>query len=310
MDVLSVGRVSVDLYAQEANIGFDGQQTFQKSIGGSPTNVAVAAARLGLASALATKVGEDGFGEYVRNKLTGFGVATDYVFTQAGAQTPLAFAALTPPETPTIAFYRNQAPDTTLQSIDIPESAIKEVKILWISQSALAVGETAEAAISWMQLRESSQHTIVDLDYRASLWVNKGAARAKAQEYMKLATIVVGNLQECEVALGSQDENEAADALLGLGVKLAVIKLGAAGVLLATPTERVRIAPTPVEVVCGLGAGDAFGGALCYGILQGWDLEQMGRFANAAGALVSTRLTCADAMPTLSELDLILEGAS
>jgi 5-dehydro-2-deoxygluconokinase len=113
MDVLSVGRVSVDLYAQEANIGFDGQQTFQKSIGGSPTNVAVAAARLGLKAALATKVGKDGFGEYVRNKLSGFGVATDYVFTQPGAQTPLAFAALTPPETPTIAFYRNQAPDTT-----------------------------------------------------------------------------------------------------------------------------------------------------------------------------------------------------
>ena len=310
MDVLSVGRVSVDLYAQEANTGFDGQQTFQKSIGGSPTNVAVAAARLGLASALATKVGEDGFGEYVRNKLTGFGVATDYVFTQPGAQTPLAFAALTPPETPTIAFYRNQAPDTTLQSIDIPESAIKEVKILWISQSALAVGETAEAAISWMQLRNSSQHTIVDLDYRANLWASKEAARAKAQESIALATIVVGNLQECEVALGSKDENEAADALLALGVKLAVIKLGADGVLLATSSERVRIAPTPVEVVCGLGAGDAFGGALCYGILQGWDLEQMGRFANAAGALVSTRLTCADAMPTLSELDLILEGAS
>ena len=310
MDVLSVGRVSVDLYAREANIGFDGQQTFQKSIGGSPTNVAVAAARLGLTSALATKVGDDGFGEYVRNKLTSFGVATDYVFTQPGAQTPLAFAALTPPETPTIAFYRNQAPDTTLSSSDIPESAIKEVKILWISQSALAVGETAEAALSWMQLRDPSQHTIVDLDYRESLWVNKGAARAKAQESMKLATIVVGNLQECEVAVGSKDENEAADALLALGVKLAVIKLGADGVLLATPTERVRIAPTPVEVVCGLGAGDAFGGALCYGILQGWDLEQMGRFANAAGALVSTRLTCADAMPTLSELDLILEGAS
>jgi len=310
MDVLSVGRVSVDLYAQEANIGFDGQQTFQKSIGGSPTNVAVAAARLGLASALATKVGDDGFGEYVRNKLKGFGVTTDYVLTQPGAQTPLAFAALTPPETPTIAFYRNQAPDTTLRSADIPAEDIKEVKILWISQSALAVGETAEAGLSWMKLRDSSQHTIVDLDYRATLWASKEAARAKAQETISLATIVVGNLQECEVALGSKDENEAADALLALGVKLAVIKLGADGVLLATSSERVRIAPTPVEVVCGLGAGDAFGGALCYGILQGWGLEQMGRFANAAGALVSTRLTCADAMPSLSELDLILEGAS
>ena len=160
-----------------------------------------------------------------------------------------------------------------------------------------------------MRLRDPSQHTIVDLDYRATLWPNKGTARAKAQESIKLATAVVGNLQECEVAVGSQDENEAADALLALGVKLAVIKLGAEGVLLATSSERVRIAPTPVEVVCGLGAGDAFGGALCYGILQGWGLEQMGRFANAAGALVSTRLTCADAMPTLSELDLILEEA-
>jgi 5-dehydro-2-deoxygluconokinase len=299
MDILSVGRVSVDLYAQEANIGFEGQQTFQKSIGGSPTNVAVAAARLGLKAALATKVGEDGFGEYVRNKLSGFGVATDYVFTQPGSQTPLA-----------IAFYRNQAPDTTLSSSDIPESAIKEVQILWISQSALAVGTTAEAALSWMKLRDPSQHTIVDLDYRATLWASKEAARAKAQESIALATIVVGNLQECEVALGSKDENEAADALLALGVKLAVIKLGADGVLLATSSERVRIAPTPVEVVCGLGAGDAFGGALCYGILQGWGLEQMGRFSNAAGALVSTRLTCADAMPSLSELDLILEGAS
>ncbi|MEN9954701.1 MAG: hypothetical protein RLZZ41_365 [Actinomycetota bacterium] len=309
MDVLSVGRVSVDLYAQEANIGFDGQQSFQKSIGGSPTNVAVAAARLGLKAALATKVGDDGFGEYVRNKLTSFGVATDYVFTKSGAQTPLAFAALTPPETPTIAFYRNEAPDTTLLPTDIPEKAIHEVKILWISQSALAVGTTAEAALSWMRLRNSSQHTIVDLDYRASLWPNKGTARAKAQESMSLATVVVGNLQECEVAVGSKDENEAADSLLALGVKLAVIKLGAEGVLLATSKERVRIAPTPVEVVCGLGAGDAFGGALCYGILQGWGLEQMGRFANAAGALVSTRLTCADAMPTLGELDLILEEA-
>jgi 5-dehydro-2-deoxygluconokinase len=309
MDVLSVGRVSVDLYAQEANIGFDGQQTFQKSIGGSPTNVAVAAARLGLKSALATKVGDDGFGNYVRNKLKGFGVATDYVFTQPKSQTPLAFAALTPPESPTIAFYRNQAPDTTLQTSDIPAEDIKQVQILWISQSALAVGETAEAALSWMSLRSKDQHTVVDLDYRATLWASKEAARAKAQESIKLATVVVGNLQECEVALGSKDENEAADALLALGVKLAVIKLGAEGVLLANSSERVRIAPTPVEVVCGLGAGDAFGGALCYGVLKSWGLEQMGRFANAAGALVATRLTCADSMPTLSELNSILEGA-
>ena len=311
VEVVSVGRISVDLYAQEPHAGFDDQQSFQKSVGGSPTNVAVAAARLGHRVTLVTKVGDDAFGEYIRGRLEGWGVDTSYVGSVAGAQTPLAFAALTPPETPTVIFYRGSAaPDTQLVASDVPGTVIEEATILWISQGSLAQGSTAETCLTWMGLRNSDQHTILDLDYRPSLWSGVEDARAMAQRAIALATVVVGNSEECEVALGVSDPDAAADALLEAGVRLAIIKLGAGGALLATSSERVRVAPTPIEVVCGLGAGDAFGGALCHGLLEGLRLEEIGALANAAGAHVATKLTCADAMPSLDELHRVMEGAA
>ena len=311
MDVLSVGRVSVDLYAKEANAGFDSKQSFTKSVGGSPTNVAVACARLGLATALATKVGDDDFGKYVVNRLTEFGVDTRFLGIQPDAQTPLAFAALTPPETPTIVFYRGEAaPDTSLTTASVSEQQIKQVKILWISQTSLSQGTTSATCLEWMAMREKGSHTILDLDYRPKLWASKEEARKMAGKAIALASIVVGNLEECEVALGTKDPNEAADMLLAQGVALAIIKLGPEGVLIKSASQKVIIPSHPIEVVCGLGAGDAFGGALCYGLLAGWELEKIGTFANVAGALVATRLTCADAMPTVSEIESMLQGAA
>jgi 5-dehydro-2-deoxygluconokinase len=131
-----------------------------------------------------------------------------------------------------------------------------------------------------------------------------------AAEAIASSTVVVGNREECEVAVGTGEPDAAADALLAAGVSLAIVKLGADGALLATTEDRWRIPPTPIDLVCGLGAGDAFGGALCHGLLSGWDIPRIGRFANAAGALVSTRLTCADAMPTVAELETMLGGAA
>ena len=311
IDVLSVGRVSVDLYATEPGVGFDGQQTFTKSVGGSPTNVAVAAARLGHHAGIATKVGDDGFGAYVRSRLTEWGVDTAFVGVQPGTQTPLALAALEPPETPQVAFYRGPAaPDTTLSVDDVPADVIRGCRLLWISQGSLAQGSTATACLDWLELRDRADHTVLDLDYRAALWPDPAAARAMAAEAIALSTVVVGNREECEVAVGTSEPDAAADALLEAGVTLAIVKLGADGALLATPADRWRIPPIAIDVLCGLGAGDAFGGALCHGLLSGWDVPHIGLFANAAGALVSTRLTCADAMPTVGELDTMLGGDS
>lgn len=309
IEVLSVGRISVDLYAVEPHVGFDGQQSFQKSVGGSPTNVAVAAAQLGHRVALVTKVGDDSFGDYARARLSEWGVLTNFVARQPNSQTPLALAALTPPETPTVIFYRGTAaPDTTLTENDVPADVVRDARILWISQGSLAQGSTANTCLAWMGLRTRDQHTILDLDYRPSLWADRDAARAMATRAISLATVVVGNREECDVAVGTSDPDDAADALLAAGARLAIIKLGADGALLATATVRIRIPATPIDLVCGLGAGDAFGGALCHGLLNDWDVERIGRFANAAGALVSTRLTCADAMPTIAELDALMAG--
>ena len=310
-EVVSVGRVSVDLYAAEVGIGFDGQQTFTKSVGGSPTNVAVAAARLGRRAALVTKVGDDGFGRYVRRRLEGWGVLTDYVRTQPGGQTPLALAALDPPETPQVAFYRGPAaPDTMLIPDDLPDDVVRRCGLLWISQGALALGSTADACRVWLERRQRSGHTVLDLDYRPALWPDKDTARAAAQDAIALSTVVVGNREECEMAVGTGEPDAAADALLAAGVTLAIVKLGADGSLLATSEGRWRVAPVPVPVVCGLGAGDAFGGALSHGLLSGWDVPRIGRFANASGAYVSARLTCADAMPSVADVETMVGSSA
>lgn len=303
LHLITVGRVSVDLYAQEAHASFADPQTFVKSIGGSPTNVAVAAARLGVRSAVATRVGADPLGPYVVEKLRSFGVDTRYVGVADTGMTPVVLAALDPPEDPVITFYRGAAaPDTTMTAPDIPAADIAGVDALWVSACALAVGSTADACFSWLEQRGRARHTLLDLDYRPTLWASEADAGRAAQRAIAGSTVVVGNREECRVALGVTDPTAAADALLDSGVELAIVKMGGDGVLLATAAERVVVRPLPIAVRCGLGAGDAFGGALVRALIDGLPLAEVGALANAAGALVATRLLCSDAMPDRGEL--------
>jgi 5-dehydro-2-deoxygluconokinase len=236
-------------------------------------------------------------------RLEGWGVDTAYVQPVAGVNTPLALAALDPPEEPTVAFYRGAAaPDTMIVAEDVPLDVITSARALWVSQGALAQGSTAQGCMEWLSARGRMPHAILDLDYRPALWASRDAARDAARAALAYCTVAVGNRSECEMALGTTEPDAAADALLELGLHLAVVKMGAAGVLLATSDERVRIAPLPVPVVCGLGAGDAFGGALVLGLVSGWPLREVGEFANAAGAHVVQELTCSDAMPTREQV--------
>lgn len=304
LDLVTVGRVSVDLFPREPGVGFDAPQTFVKSIGGSPTNVAVGAARLGLRSAAVTGVGDDGFGAFVRSGLAGHGVDTRYVQVVPGGQTPLALVALAPPHTPQIAFYRpGPAPDACLTPDLLDDVALRSARALWVSHAALAAGATAAALRAWLVRRARARYTLLDLDYRPALWPGAEQARRSAQESIALCDVVVGNREECAMALGTSEPDRAADALLAAGVSLAVIKLGGDGVLLATQERGLAIPTRDVDVVCGLGAGDAFGAALVHGLLAGHDLERIGRTASNAGAFVASRLTCSDDMPTAADLD-------
>ena len=307
-EVVTVGRISVDLYAQQIGASFRDPQTFTKSVGGSPTNVAIAAARLGHHAAVATKVGSEALGDYVRQQLRDWGVDTTFVGTGEGL-TPVVLAALDPPEDPPIIFYRGAAaPDTQLTTHDVPTAVIRECPVLWISFGALAQGSTADTCQDWLDLRERRAEVVLDLDFRPSMWPDLDAAHAVALAAVRRSTVVVGNRTECEVAVGETDPDRAADALLAEGVRLAIVKKGGEGVLLATPDDRWTVPPVPINVLCGLGAGDAFGGALIHGLLSGWTVPEIGMFANAAGAYVATQLTCGDAMPTIEQVEGLMEG--
>jgi len=139
-------------------------------------------------------------------------------------------------------------------------------------------------------------------------WNTPDEATEQVQKALGYVTIAVGNKEECQVAVGETEPMRAADALLERGVELAIVKQGPKGVLAKTKEECVEVPPYFVDVVNGLGAGDSFGGALCHGLLQGWGLEQILRFANVAGAIVAGRLECSTAMPTAAEVEEILKG--
>jgi 5-dehydro-2-deoxygluconokinase len=397
-EVLTVGRVSVDLYPEQIGVPLAEVRTFRKMLGGSPTNVAVAAARLGRRAAVVTKVGDDPFGEYVRRALLGFGVDASRVGTHPTLRTPLAFCEIFPPDRFPLLFYREpKAPDLELEPDDLdaaseaklfwttgtglsaepsrtttlaalarrgrrpitvhdldyravfwasPEQAARrardalehatvvvgnaeevavalgdelepddldaasEAKLFWTTGTGLSAEPSCTTTLAALARRGRRPITVHDLDFRAVFWASPEQAARRARDALEHATVVVGNAEEVAVALGDELEPErAAEALLELGPELAIVKLGAEGVVGATAEQVVAVPAVEVEVVNGLGAGDAFGGALCHGLLAGWPLERTLRFANAAGALVAARLGCADDMPTATEVDEVLCAA-
>lgn len=304
-DLITMGRVGVDLYPEQVGVPLADVRTFAKSLGGSATNVAVAAARLGARAAVITKVGDDPFGPYVRAALRGFGVDDRFVGTHPTLRTPVVFCEIFPPDDFPLLFYREPtAPDMTLAPEELDLGEVRRARVFWTTGTGLSAEPSRAATIAALEERsEARQVTVHDLDHRPMFWADEAEAGECARAAVALATVAVGNRDEVEVAVGTRDPDAAADALLELGASLAIVKRGPEGVLARTRDERIEVAPVPVDVVCGLGAGDAFGGALVHGLLEGWPLERTIRIANAAGAHVAARLACADAMPTLAELE-------
>jgi 5-dehydro-2-deoxygluconokinase len=232
------------------------------------------------------------------------------VGTHPSLRTPLAFSVLDPPEDPPLVFYREpKAPDLTIGPTDVDETTLATVPVFWVTGTGMSGEPSASATIEMLRIRGRRQHTVVDLDYRPMFWPSRGEAAERIGALVDQATVAVGNTTECSVAVGTDDPDDAADRLLERGVDLAVVKMGGDGVLVASRKERTLVPPRRVRVLCALGAGDAFGGALVHGLLMGWDPVRAVRFANAAGAIVASRLLCSDAMPNGEEIVAMLEGS-
>ena len=312
-DLITMGRVGVDLYPNQSEVTLDKVTSFSRFLGGSATNVAVAAARYGTSAAVITKVGEDPFGTYVREALEGFGVDPRWVGTDPDLRTPIVFCEIHPPDDFPLLFYREpQAPDMMLRVDELDFAQIRTARVFWTTGTGLSAEPSREATLAALASRDEAGEgsiTIHDLDHRPMFWDDAGAATRCAREALAHVDVAVGNRDEVEVATGSREPVEAAARLLELGVKIAIIKQGPDGVYVRTADREFEVPPIRIDVVNGLGAGDAFGGALVRGLLDGEDLEVVIAKANAAGAYVSGHLACADAMPDRTALSRFMEEA-
>lgn len=302
-DVLTIGRVGIDLYPLQSNVSLDKVEAFKKGIGGSPTNLAIAAARHGLRAAVITRTGIDPFGQFIKDELIRLGVSDEFVFGVKGLNTPVVFAEIFPPDSFPLYYYREPiAPDLIIEPQELDLEAIKRAKIYWSTLTGLSEEPSRSAHHEAWNARAAGALTVLDLDYRPTLWESPDAASAQISKALEKVSIVIGNLEECKLATSESDPDRVANALLSKGADIAVVKMGPKGVLAKSHNETVIKLPHPIKVLNGLGAGDSFGGAFCYGLLEGWDLDQVITFANMAGAINASRSDCSTAMPTTQEV--------
>jgi 5-dehydro-2-deoxygluconokinase len=233
-----------------------------------------------------------------------------FVTAGPGLPTPVTFCEVFPPDHFPIWFYRYpKAPDLEIRPEELPAAQVRETRLFWATVTGLSAEPSRAAHFAAWQARGRAPLTVLDLDYRPVFWTSREHAREQVQAALGHVTVAVGNLDECQTAVGTTDARAAAAALLAAGVELAVVKRGPDGVYARTKDAEVEVPPIKVDVLNGLGAGDGFGGALCHGLLAGWPLDRIIRFANAAGAIVTTRLECSSAMPTTAEVDDFLQAS-
>ncbi len=248
LDVLTIGRCGVDIYPLQIGVGLEDVESFGKFLGGSPTNVAVAASRYRHRSAVITGVGDDPFGRFVRAEMRRLGVYDDYVVTKPEFNTPVTFCEIFPPDDFPLYFYREpSAPDLELTEEDVPLGAVRDARIFWVSATGLSKEPSRSAHNAALEARGRKTHTIIDLDYRAMFWPDEATAHEAVSAVLPRTTVAIGNREECRVAVGETEPERAADALLDAGVAEEVLWL---------PGLSAAELPEGVVVVLDLRLGD------------------------------------------------------
>jgi 5-dehydro-2-deoxygluconokinase len=308
-EVVVLGRLSADIYPTELRTPLRSQRSFTRYLGGFAGNVCTGLARLGIATAIVSKVGNDGHGEFIRDFLSREGVDVGWLGVDRTLNTPVVFCEIWPPDRFPLLFYRTPTcPDWELTSDDFDLDAVADASILLASGTGLA---REKSRLAHTAALDRHRHTAVfDLDYRPSFWPNAGAYRDTVQAVLPRADIVVGNEDEVRAATGMDDPRQGIAALRRLGPTVLVLKRGPEGAALFLEDRVVEVPPVKMEVVNGLGAGDAFLAAVTHGLVRGVDLATAVRRANWAGAYVASQVPCSEAMPYLADLDAAVPAAS
>ena len=304
IDVLCMGRSSIDLYAHEIGVPITGVKSFDAYVGGCPANVSVGTRRLGLRSGLLTAVGTDQVGDFVLDFLTREGVEVGFVPRIAERRTSAALLTIDPPDRFPLTFYRHNCADLGLTLDHVRAAPLADAKILFLSGTGLSEEPSRSATLFAAESARTTGATIVvDIDYRAGLWPSPHVFGVNARTLLARADLAVGTEEEVMAATGAEDAVAGAEMLLAAGLPALILKRGARGAVVCRSGDRpVEVPPFTVDVLNVLGAGDAFASGFLYGHLQGWTHEEAARFGNATGAIVVTRHGCANFMPTLAEV--------
>ncbi len=329
LDVISLGRSSVDLYGQQTGGRLEDMASFAKYVGGCPTNIAVGAARLGLRSAVITRVGDEHMGRFIREQLEREGVDTRGIMTDPARLTALVILGIRDKEHFPLIFYRENCADMALEADQIDPAFIAEARSVLVTGTHFSKPNLAAASRRAMDLaRRNKAVTILDIDYRPVLWgigghgtgeirfVDSAAVTAHLQSILPDCDIVVGTEEEVHIGGGSTDTLTALRSIRAKTQALIVMKRGPLGCVAfpdaipASVDGALVDTGFPVEVYNVLGAGDGFMSGLLRGLLGGEEVQSAMRMANACGALVVSRHGCAPASPTWRELRHFLDKGS
>jgi 5-dehydro-2-deoxygluconokinase len=322
LDLVAIGRSSVDLYGQQAGGRLEDMSSFAKYLGGSPTNTAIGLARLGLESALITRVGADHMGRFIVEQLAREGVDTGAVTTDPDRLTALVVLGIRDRENFPLIFYRENCADMALDPADIDEGLVGSARALLVNGTHLSTPSVFAASVKAIEAaRKSGTRVVFDVDYRPVLWglagkdqgenrfVPSEAVTQRLQFILPFCDLIVGTEEEMRI-LGGQDATiEAIRAVRAVTQALLICKLGPEGCVAfqgevpGRVDEGQLVEGFPVEVFNVLGAGDAFMAGFLSGWLRGEGVERCCRLANACGAIVVSRHGCAPAMPSKAELD-------
>ena len=303
-----LGRVMADIYPTEIGVPLRKQRSFTRYVGGFAGNVCTGLARLEVATAIVSKVGNDGHGEFIRDFLAAEGVDVRWLGMDRRLNTPVVFCEIFPPDRFPVVMYRTPTcPDWELTLDDFDVEAVLDAPFLLAGGTGLA--RHASRRTHQEVLRRHRHTLLFDLDYRPSFWATAAEYHAAVQDVLRFADIVIGNEEEVRAATGLDDVRSGVRRLQALGSPLVVLKRGGDGTALFEGDRVTEISPVKVEVVNGLGAGDAFLAAVTHGLLRRLPLENAVRRANWAGSWVAGQLACSAAMPHLTDMDLAVPEA-
>lgn len=311
-DVITVGRAAIDLNAVEYNRPMEETFTFSKYVGGSPANIAIGSAKLGLSTGFIGKLSDDQHGNFIKEYLEESNVDTGgVVIDDEGHKSGLAFTEILSPEESSILMYRDEVADLYLRPEEISEDYIKQTKYLVISGTALSMSPSREAVLKALAIAKDHGVTVIfEIDYRSYTWKSKDETSVYYSLVAKAADIVIGTRDEFDALenITGGNNKETVEYLFNYSPELIVIKHGKEGSYAYEKSgETHRGYPYKAEVLKTFGAGDSYAAAFIAALVNGKGVQQALQYGSAAAAIVVSKHSSSDAMPTIEEIEKLME---